>query len=409
MNIEIITTGDEVVSGVIVDTNTQWIAERVSQLGHIIVRHTSIADDAGDIGDALKSAAKRADAVIVSGGLGPTSDDITVEAAAKAFGVKLVRNEEVLDEIRSYFERIGRVMSPSNEKQADIPDGASIIPNFVGTAPGVHAKFDKKDFFFLPGVPKELYKMFDEYVMPWLAKQHKDEMYSLMLHCFGMPEATIDEKLRPLNLKDVRLSFRVKFPEIILKLVVRAKNSDEAKNAVLAAANSIREILGEHIYAEGETSLAELVGQLLLKNKMTVSVAESCTGGLLCSTITDVAGASEWFDRGVVSYSNQSKMQTLGVTEEILRSHGAVSADTAIAMAEAIKRISGSQIGVGITGIAGPSGGSPEKPVGTVYIALATPDGSEPYHFKFSRDRLWFKQIVVATALDLVRRYLIKL
>ncbi|MFH0798604.1 MAG: nicotinamide-nucleotide amidohydrolase family protein [Pseudomonadota bacterium] len=369
MKIEIITTGDEVVNGVIVDTNSARIAERCAQMGHEVARHTSVADILADIGDALKGAAARADAVIVSGGLGPTVDDLT---------------------------------------HTLIPAGGKVLPNKVGTAPGIQVKLGRAEVFFLPGVPKELFQIFDDSVRPWLEGRAGEAVSERVLRCFGLPEATIDERLQGVDLCGTRLSFRVKFPEILLKVVARAGNPADAKQATSTAAANIRERLGEVVYADGETSLAAVVGAMLCERKMKIAVAESCTGGLLSSTITDVSGSSAWFERGIVSYSNVSKVELLGVTEEMLRAFGAVSRETAMSMAEGIKRKSGASIGLGITGIAGPGGGTPEKPVGTVHIALAHEGGTEEREFHFNRDRLWFKQIVAATALDLVRKHLLE-
>ena len=408
MRIAIITTGDELMQGVIVDTNTAWIAERCHRIGHEVVRHCSVGDDADAIGGALAQAAKHADAVVVTGGLGPTADDITVGAAAKAFGVPLVMHEEVLEDIRLFFERIGRPMSPSNEKQAFVPEGGVVLQNRVGTAPGIRATMGGATFFFLPGVPRELCQIFDDGVMPWLMEHASGAMAERVLRCFGLPEASIDERLVGADLAGARLSFRVKFPEILLKVVARAGNPTAAKAIADQAAAAIRERLGSFVYGEGGEELAAVVGGMLSKRGMTLAVAESCTGGLIASTITDCPGSSAWFERGVVTYSNRSKTELLGVTDEMLRAHGAVAAETAMAMAEGIRRASGATFGVAVTGIAGPGGGSPEKPVGTVHVALATPAGTEQHEYHFNRDRSWFKQIVAWTALDLVRQHLVR-
>lgn len=394
-------------AGIIVDTNTAWIAGRCASLGHEIVRHSSVGDDAGAIAAIAKEAAGRADAVIVTGGLGPTSDDITVEAAARAFGKGLAMDEGVLSGIRQYFERSGRAMSASNEKQAMIPEGCIVLKNRVGTAPGIEVNLGGAEFFFLPGVPKELYQIFDDSVMPWLAAKSEGAFCERVLRCFGIPEASIDEKLKGADLGGARPSFRVCFPEILLKLIARAASEPEAARAVDAAAKEIHSRLGEVVYAEGDTTLARIVGDMLRARGMTLAVAESCTGGLVADMITDTPGSSEYFERGVVSYSNRSKMEMLGVGEEILKAHGAVSSETAMAMAEGVRRMSGASIGIGVTGIAGPGGGTPEKPEGLVFIAIAAPEGTRAFKYNFPRDRIWFKGIAAATAIDLVRKYLV--
>jgi len=407
MKIEIITTGDEILQGIIVDTNTAWISERCQMLGHEVIRHTAVGDDETSIGDALKTAVEKADCVIVSGGLGPTVDDITVEAAAKAFQIKLHLDEAVLTEIAKFFERVGRPMAKSNEKQAMIPEGGRALSNPVGTAPGVQVKLGNAECFFLPGVPRELYHMFEESVMPWLHKRSQGVCESHILRCFGLPEATIDELLKGVDFSRVRLSFRVKYPEILLKLIARCDDVAEAKSRIDAAVHAIRERLGDVVYGEGETIMAEVVGKMLRDRQMTVAVAESCTGGLVASMLTDVPGSSEYFERGIVSYSNIAKQELLGVAPEILRANGAVSRETALAMAEGVRRISKTNIGISTTGIAGPGGGSPEKPIGTVHMAYVAPDKTEAFEYHFSGDRERLKQIFAMTAINMVRKYLL--
>jgi len=409
MKIEILTTGDEILQGVIVDTNSAWIAERCQMLGHEVTGHTSVGDDEKAIVDAIKAAAGRADCVIVSGGLGPTVDDITVPAAAKAFGKKLYLDEAVLAEIKSFFARMGRPMASTNEKQAMIPEGGKALANRVGTAPGIQVKLGSAECFFLPGVPRELYQIFEESVFPWLKGRASGACESRILRCFGLPEATIDERLQGVNLAGSRLSFRVKFPEILLKLIARADNPKDAEKSVASAATEIRERLGHIVYGEGETCLPEVVGRMLCDRKMTVAVAESCTGGLIASYLTDVPGSSEYFERGIVSYSNQAKQDLLQVSVDVLRANGAVSRECAMAMAEGVRRLSGATIGIATTGIAGPGGGTPEKPVGTVHMAIAAPGKTEAYEYSFTGDRERLKQMFAMTAINMVRKYLLSI
>ncbi len=263
LRVEIITTGDEVMHGTILDTNARWISERCVAFGHDIVRRSSVKDDIDDIAALLKEAVGRADAVIVTGGLGPTSDDLTIEAAASAFGLELILDEGVLSEMKVFFMRIGREFSSSNEKQALIPEGGQVLPNMVGTAPGVRLRVGSTDFFFLPGVPKELYVMFDENIAPWLASRCDCSRGEITLRCFGMPEAQIDEKLCAAELFGARLSFRVSFPEILLKLVAIGKNEDEVQNILNKSSSSLKGRLGDVIYAEGDSSLYSVVGGML--------------------------------------------------------------------------------------------------------------------------------------------------
>lgn len=407
MKIEIITTGNEILIGRVIDSNKAWIAERCQMLGHQVIRHASVGDDMASIGEALKAACDRADCVVVSGGLGPTSDDVTVESAAKAFGVSLKLNEKVLRKIQAFFRKTGREMSPSNETQAMIPEGAEILPNEVGTAPGIKVKLGSADVIFLPGVPKELYQIFKDSVIPWLASESEQKFEQRIVRCFGMPESEVAQKLEGIDVKPAELAYQVKYPDILLRLTAYHADQREARAALDAAAAKLAERLGDVIYAVGETSMQEVVGNMLRDAGMTLATAESCTGGLVADLLTDVPGASEYFDRGMVTYSNASKMQMLGVSEETLRANGAVSRETAMAMAEGVRRVSGTSLGISLTGIAGPGGGTSDKPTGTVHMALATPDGTNAYHYVFARDRRWFKKMAATAALDALRRYLL--
>ncbi len=404
MRVEVVTTGDEVMAGVIVDTNTAWIAARLAAMGHEVVRHESVADDPVAIADVCRAAVGRADAVVVTGGLGPTADDLTVEAAAGAFGVPLVMNENVLKGIRSFIEARGRKMASSNEKQALIPEGGHVLPNPVGTAPGIRICFDKTEFFFLPGVPKELYPIFDTSVAPWFEKHAGGSHRERVLRCFGCPEATIANKIEGIDFGTARLSFRVHFPEVLLKLVARAPLASDAEAAVARGAAAIAERLGDIVYAEGDEELPAVVGRLLQEQGMTLAVAESCTGGLIADLITDVPGASAWFERGLVTYSNRAKQELLGVGEETLAAHGAVSAQVVAEMAGGLREMSGADVTLAVTGIAGPSGGSEEKPVGTVHIGLAASDGVQTQAFHYPSDRVAFKRFIAWRALDMVRK-----
>lgn len=407
MDIEIITTGNEILIGRVVDSNKAWIAERCQMLGHKVVRHTSVGDDEQAIGDALQVACKRVDCVIVSGGLGPTSDDITIEAAAKAFGVTLYRDEGVVESIRDYFHRADREMSDSNLKQAMIPEGGEVLPNKVGTAPGIRVKLGDAWAIFLPGVPKELYQIFHDSVMPWLAGESNQRFVQKILRCFGQPEADIAQQLADLEFGNVQLAYQVKYPDVLLRLVAYDADEKKAKSYLDDAASRIYERVGALVYAEGEDKMQKVVGSMLRDAGVNCASAESCTGGLLASMFTDVPGASEYFERGFVTYSNASKMQLLGVSEETLRANGAVSRETAMAMAEGARRAAGTNLGISLTGIAGPGGATPEKPVGTVYIALATPEGTDCHHYVFARDRIWFKKMAATAALNMIRRYLL--
>jgi nicotinamide-nucleotide amidase len=289
-----------------------------------------------------------------------------------------------------------------------IPEGAEILPNQVGTAPGIKIELGGAKVCFLPGVPRELYQIFDDSVMPWLSSESDTRYEQRILRCFGLPEADFAEKLKDIDIGEAQLAYQVKYPDILLRLTAYHQDTDEARQRIDSAAKNIYDCLEDLVYGEGETTLQEVVGKQLRDAQMTLAAAESCTGGQVASFITDIPGASEYFERGVVTYSNRSKQELLGVSPETMRANGAVSSETAMAMAEGVRRISDTTLGVALTGIAGPGGSSPEKPTGTVYIALAAPEGTEAQHYVFARDRIWFKKMAATAALDMIRRYLLK-
>lgn len=376
MKVAIVTTGDEIMAGNVVDTNASWMSDHCWRLGAKVVWRFAVADDLQAIGEACKLAGQKADVVLVSGGLGPTIDDITLEAVAKAF----------------------------KKKRLGVP-----IPNNVGTAEGCQAKLGKGVFFFLPGVPKELYPMFEDFVLPWIKKRLGGKILyqEKILKCFGVREAILDERLRGISLGDVRLSFRVRFPEVWLKLVCWGKERAKIVKEIKAVKKEIYNQIGESIFGEDTTTLPQTVGELLKSRRETLSIAESCTGGAIADAITNVSGSSHYFERGVVAYSNRSKIETLGVRTKTLEKFGSVSSAVVKEMASGVRKISGTTYGLAVTGIAGPTGGSKEKPVGTVFIALATPKKTEVQHFCFERDRVEFKQLVTATALNWLRKELL--
>ncbi len=409
MKIEVITIGDEVLSGKVVDTNFSWLGDRLWSSGYRLHRHSTVGDESTEISQALLAAVGRSEAVIVTGGLGATLDDITIEVAAKAFELPLVLNEVALQAIRERFRKLGREMTPNNEKQAMLPRGGRIIPNKLGTAPGCHLVHQGTHFFFLPGVPQEMRSQFDETVMPLLKDldPEKRESCFKVLRCFGAPEATIDQRLKGMNLEGVDLAFRVVFPEILLKVSAWGEDRKVLEEKASKVEGEIRDRLGDLVYGEGEEGLPVVVGRLLVEKKATLAVAESCTGGNLAGLITDVPGSSRYFDRGVVTYSNRSKSELLQVPESVIKTFGAVSSETAAAMAKGIRKMAKTTYSLAITGIAGPEGGTLEKPVGTVYIALDSDLGVEGRELHFPTRRDWFKRLVAFAALDLLRKKLL--
>jgi nicotinamide-nucleotide amidase len=409
---EILTIGDELLRGEIVDTNKSFLSERLLRFDVETRFHSSVCDDPEDMADAFRRAAGRADVVLVSGGLGPTRDDITLEVLARTFGRGLVRHQPSLVAIRDFFARLGREMSPSNEKQALLPEGAEVLPNPVGTAPGCMLEAGGAVFFCLPGVPRELTRMLDEEVLPRLAARlrpaQQGVMRATLLRTFGMGESTLEDELKDLAREEgVSLGFRTAFPDNYLRPVVRAATEAEAKSKLARVVEAIEQRLGPLVYGRDDETMEQALGGLLVARGLSLAVAESCTGGLLAERISAVPGASRYFRGGVVAYANQAKRDLLGVPEALLAAHGAVSAPVARAMAEGARVRLGADLAVSTTGISGPDGGTAEKPVGLVFVGFADARGGEAHEFLFPFDRARHRLVTSQVALDWVRRALL--
>jgi nicotinamide-nucleotide amidase len=413
LRVELITIGNELTSGEVVDTNAAFMAEVLSEAGLEIVFITTTGDETRYIEDSLLRAQERADVVIVSGGLGPTQDDITAGSAAKALKLQLVLNRQVLDGLKKRFAERGMEMPASNEKQAFFPQQAEILPNPVGTACGFVIRRPGKVFIFLPGVPRELKYLMREQVIPFLEKERKEKIWvrSRTLKAFGFTESAIADLLKDINPREfsATLAYLPRYPENHVKIIVRGRAAEEAEENLRKLAGIIREKLRGRVIAVDRETLEEIVGQLLRNGGATLAVAESCTGGLVAHRLTQVPGSSDYFDRSVVVYSNAAKVQLLGVPEGLIESAGAVSAEVAEKMAEGVRRGSHATLGLAITGIAGPTGGSEEKPVGTVFIALASPKGTVSKRYQFMGDRNQIQTLSAYTAIDWVRRYFLNL
>lgn len=410
MKIAILTTGNEIMAGNITDSNAAWISDKCWMLGHRVSLHMAVGDNEAELTGALKYAADHSDIVIVTGGLGATVDDITLATAAKLLGLKMEFHEDVWCEIKNFFKEINRVCSENNKKQAYMPQGAKELKNRVGTAPGIRLNHKGKEYLFLPGVPEELKQIFNDFIFSWI--KEKSDMpgyYEKYIRLFGLPEATYDQMIQDIEYEGVDLNFRVHFPEAKIKLAGRAEEKEMAKYQVDKAVTLIKEKLGDFIYAEDDIELEEVVGNILINKEYELVVAESCTGGLIANRLTNVSGSSAYFDRGFVVYSNKSKRDNLGVPEETLTRFGAVSSEAALAMSEGAISKSVADIALAVTGIAGPTGGTKEKPVGTAYVAVTGPKGSVCRHYVYPRSRKQFKEIVAETALDMLRRYLLDL
>lgn len=410
MSAEILTIGDEVLRGEIVDSNKSFLSDRLLSLDIETRFHSSVRDDPEDMAEAFRRAAGRSEIVLVSGGLGPTRDDLTIEILARTFGRELVLHEPSLEAIRAFFERFGRTMAKSNEKQAWLPAGAEALANPVGTAPGTLLREGGTSFFCLPGVPRELHQMMNEQVLPRLATARPGArvVRSRFLRTFGLGESNLEELLGDVAKDgDVVLGFRTAFPDNHLRPLTRADTAEAADAKLEKVVATLRERLGVMIYGEGDETLEEVVGAMLAQAGRTLTVAESCTGGLLAERITRVAGSSAYFLGGVVSYANAAKTALLGVPEDVLAQHGAVSEPVACAMAAGVRARLGADIGVATTGIAGPDGGSPDKPVGTIWIAVADAERTRAERFVFPFDRERNRQVTAHVALDWIRRSLL--
>lgn len=410
MKAEILTIGDELLRGEIVDSNKALLAERLLQLDIETRFQSSVRDDPADMEDALRRAARRADVVLVSGGLGPTRDDLTIDVLATAFDRKLVLHEPSLAAIRDFFARMGREMAAVNAKQAWIPEGAEALPNPIGTAPGCLLVAGEVPIFCLPGVPRELARMMDEQVLPRIEARcaGRAVVRARILRTFGMGESSLEEALAGIAQDGaVTLGFRTAFPDNLLRPLARAATVAEAEAKLDAVCAAIRERLGALVYAEGDEPLEAVAGRLLRERGMTLAVAESCTGGLLAERVTHIAGASDYFLGGVVAYANAAKQALLGVPAELLDQHGSVSEPVARAMAEGARERFGADLALATTGVSGPGGGSAEKPVGTVCIALSREGGTHAERFVFPLDRARHRSLTAQIGLDWVRRTLL--
>jgi len=412
MQAEILATGDEIRSGALVDSNSAYIAEELEENGIEVMRHTSVGDDLGILGATLREIGDRVDVAVVTGGLGPTVDDLSAEAAAKAAGVQLVFDRAAMRKVESFFKKFNRPMTASNRKQAYLPGGCEILHNPVGTAPGFALPIGRCRFFFLPGVPYEMKRMLTEQVLPRIRTLQGDvAMHSQVrtITTFGLPESLAGEKVAGVEaaFPRVKLGLRAHFPQIQIKLYGRDSDAAALSQRLEAAGRWAIERLGGHVVSENGEAMEAVVGKLLVEKSATLALAESCTGGLVANWLTNVAGSSAYFLFSAVTYSNPAKMDVLGVKPQTLEHHGAVHEETAREMAEGARRVAGATFGLSTSGIAGPDGGSDEKPVGTVCIGFAGPGRSfgRRLYFPFGR-RLMNKKIFAMAALDILRKEL---
>ena len=405
MKCEILAVGTEILLGDILNTNAQYLSRELAELGFDVYYHEVVGDNKERILKALETSFNRSDIIITTGGLGPTKDDMTKELVSEFLGMKMCLHEESLKSIKEYFNKMGREFVKSNEKQAYFPKEAIILKNSNGTAPGAVFEKNNKAIIVLPGPPKEMEIMFKEEVKKYLKKYSDDVIISEVLRIFGIGESKAEEKLQDIidNGINPTVAPYAKEGEVIFRITAKAQNEEEARKMIVPIKDEIYKRLGNSVYNTGETSLQDTVAKLLIDKNMTIGVSESCTGGLVSAKLIEYPGVSEVFLEGAVTYSNEAKMRTLKVKKETLDKFGAVSHETAREMAEGIAKRCGSRIGISTTGIAGPGGGSDEKPVGLVYFGIYLDGKVKSFKHIFTGDRNSIRNRASMTALNIVR------
>ncbi len=404
---EIVTIGTEMLLGDLVDTNTAWISQRLATLGVAMYRHTTVGDNTDRIVGALKDAASRADLVVTTGGLGPTSDDLTNACLGLLTGRGMVEYHEAREHVDEKFRRFGRAPTPSNYKQALFPEGTELIPNPLGTAMGALVEWEGTLFATLPGVPAEMKGMFEGTLEPLIRSRSDGSIVSKTLHFAGIGESALAEQVQDfLDAADPTVAPLAGQGRVRLRITTRAATEEEAHEKIAPVEKEILARLGDYFYGEDDETLESSVGRLLKEKGATVALAESCTGGLIAKRLTDVAGSSAYFGEGFVTYSNGAKERLLGVPRETLAEHGAVSEPVARAMAEGARKAAGSDYGLSVTGVAGPDGGTEEKPVGLVFVGVADEGGATAERLDltaWARSRTSIRERSANRALDLLR------
>src|SRR5450432_3477730 len=405
MSAAVLCIGTELTRGELVNSNATWLAEALTTIGLELLAVDCVDDDRQRIEEVLTRLSLAHDVVVCTGGLGPTTDDITTECAARLASVELVRDEPSLQAIRDRLARYNREIAVSNAKQADFPRGSRILPNPNGTAPGFELKLNRALAYFMPGVPFEMKAMFESFVEPVITPLLSDRHFQVLLRTFGLPESEVNDRLAGIEAEfGVLIGYRATMPEIEVKVLARAATVEGAQAIAERAALAVRERLGDEVvFGEGKARFPEAVCQVLEVKGLTLALAESCTGGLVSELVTAHAGASAVFRGGAVTYANDAKIALLGVSPALLACFGAVSAEVARAMAEGARRAFDSDIALALTGIAGPSGGSDEKPVGLVHLSVSTADGVSNRRVVFPGNREQVRRRAAFAGLSLVR------
>jgi len=407
MKAEIISLGTELLLGSILNTNARFISQKLAEIGLDLYYQTTIGDNPSRLTESIKKAVGRSDVVIITGGLGPTVDDITIDTISKLTGRRLVLNEKVLEDLKDYFKLRCLKVPAESLRQAYMPEGATIIRNTVGTAPGIITEYKGKMIICLPGPPRELEPIFENKIMPYIKKEFKGTwvIISRTIKTTGLAESQVDKKVRDLlKLRPpTTVGIYAKLGEVDLTIMAKAESAKKAADAIERVEKKIRQRLKWHIFGHDDDTLEGSAANILNKKKIKLAIAESCTGGLVANRLTDVSGSSKYFLMGIVAYSNDIKTNILGVSEESIKRYGAVSENVALEMANGIRFLACADIGIGITGIAGPAGATRAKPVGLVYIALTGCGKSIVKEFRFKGSRQEIKFQASQTALDMLR------
>lgn len=400
----ILSVGTELTSGQTIDTNSAYLSRQLAAKGIAAIGHATVGDDRAEIAAAISAAAAKADVVIVSGGLGPTEDDLTRQALADAMGVELEIDEHCLAAITAFFKTLNRPMNQVNRIQAMVPRGAQAIDNRVGTAPGLHARLGNAQVFVVPGVPREMEWMYQNAIAPLLPQQAGVMLYRV-IHTFGAGESDIGAMIADLMRRDANplVGTTVAAGMVSVRIIACAQTLAQAQEMTESIARELRQRLGKLVVGEDETTLATAAGELLRQAGQTLATAESCTGGLVGKLLTDIAGSSDYYVGGVISYANRIKTDLLDVPEELIAKHGAVSEQVAAEMAAGCRKRMGSDWAIAVTGIAGPGGGTETKPIGLVYVAVAGPDGAEVQKLTFPGTREIIRLRAALTGLNMLR------
>ncbi|MDQ3063272.1 MAG: competence/damage-inducible protein A [Acidobacteriota bacterium] len=411
LSAEIIAVGSELLTPTKTDTNSLWLTEKLNEIGIEVKLKTVVGDDQWRLEETIKDALRRSDVVISTGGLGPTEDDVTRQVSARAVGKELIFRDDVLGEISERFRQIQREMPEINKRQAYVIDGAEVLSNPNGSAPGMLLETGGKFFVVLPGPPRELKPMFENYILPKL-REKAGEIFvkRKIIRVAGMGESAVDEAIAPIYLQYQNPQTTILFnrSEIEIHLAAQAETESEADKLLEEVAEKIADKLGIAVFTTNDETMEQVIGNLLTEENKTLSIAESCTGGLIGERITEVAGASRYFIEGVIAYANEAKIRTLNVPKELIEAHGAVSGEVAEAMAKGVRERANTDFGISVTGVAGPGGGTAEKPVGLVFIGFSNANETKSIKMNLPGDRYLIRWRASQAGLDFLRRKMLK-